>query len=58
MKAEVFVPGGYLKADATIRPIFLIFIRALRLSSLKLLTVVAEPGCMLKIQQIIARIYK
>lgn len=56
VKAEVSVPGGYLKA--TIRPIFLIFIRAPRLSSLKLLTVVAEAGCTLKIQQIIATIYK
>lgn len=49
VKAEVSVPEGHLKADATIRPIFLIFIRALRLSSLKLLTVVAEAGCTLKI---------
>lgn len=49
VKAEVSVPGGYFKAEATIRPIFLVFIRALRLSSLKLLTVVAEAGCMLKI---------
>lgn len=49
VKAEVSVSGGYLKAEATIRPIFLVFIRARRLSSLKLLTVVAEAGCMLKI---------
>lgn len=49
VKAEVSVSGGYLKAESTIRPIFPVFIRALRLSSLKLLTVVAEAGCMLKI---------
>lgn len=49
VKAEVSVSGGYLKAEATIRPIFLDFIRAPRLSSLKLLTVVAEAECMLKI---------
>lgn len=49
VKAEVSVSGGYLKAESTIRPIFPIFICALRLSSLKLLTVVAEAGCTLKI---------